>query len=384
MKTIRINSIVAICIPVLLLTVSSCSKKGSKGQQGQQRPIPVTPFIVKEKNVAYYDVYPATVSALEEISIRSEVSGYLTGIHFREGRFVEKGQKLYEIDPSKYRASYDQALAGEDIAKANLDKAQRDMERYQKLSRDNAIAEQTLADARTNVANAKMQLKAARAELQRAQTDLNYSIIKAPFSGVIGFSQVKKGAYVVGGQTILNGLSSTNPTGVDFFINSEELPYYRELVQQRGGLPDSTFLLSMPDGSAYPFPGSLDVIDRAVDPQTSTIRVRLIFPNKTGSLKAGMDARVKVLNKESGSQLVIPLKAVNEQMSEYFVYLIHGNKVKQKRIETGLNLGEMIVVNSGIQAGDTIVAEGLKRIRDGSTVTPAKEGNAGNKVKTND
>lgn len=387
MKTIQCKLLTAILILVFSMTVSSCGKKGNKGQQGrqgQQGPVAVTPYVVREKSIAYYNVYPATVTALEEIAIRSEVSGYLTGIYFREGSYVDKGQKLYEIDRTKYQAAYDQALAGEDIAKANLEKAQRDLDRYQKLARENAIAEQTLADARTNLTNAKTQLKAAKAALQRAKSDLNYSTIRAPFNGIIGFSQVKKGAYVVAGQTTLNELSSTNPTGVDFFVNAQELPYYRQLESQGKNLSDSTFLLLLSDGSDYPVHGRLDAIDRSVDPQTSTVRIRLIFPNNSGTLKSGMDARAKVLNQESGKQLVIPFKAVTEQMSEYFVFIIHGNKVKQQRIETGLNLGKDIIVRSGIEAGDTIVAEGLKKIRDGSTITLAQQDKTGKKAMQHD
>ncbi len=357
----------------------SCGKKNQQGGRGQMPPVPVTPYVVQEKQVAYYDVYPARVTALEDILLKSEVSGYVTGIFFKEGSHVKKGKRLYEIDKRKYQASYDQAQASVEIARANLNKAQRDYDRYQELAQRNAIARQTVEDSKTNLENAKTQLKAAKAELSRSQTDLQYAMVDAPFSGVIGFSEVKKGAYVVAGQTVLNGLSSDDPVGVDIQADAAMLPYFRELEKKGGKLPDSTFLLEMDDGSAYPQTGQLGSIDRSVDPNTGTIRVRLIFPNHESLLKTGMTARAKVLNRQSGSQLVVPTKAIQEQMSEYFVYRIGKDTVKQVRVTPGINLGMNTVVLSGISAGDTIVAEGLKRINDGSKVRIVTGNNEGRK-----
>ncbi len=377
---------VTLIISLAFLSLASCTKKGKPGgYQGQgQNPVSVTPYIVNEQSVAYYDVYPATVTALQQVELRSEVSGFITGIYFKEGSYVESGSRLYEIDRSKYQAVYEQASAGVAIANANLQKAQRDLDRYTSLNQQNAIAKQTFDDARTTLDNAKTQVKAAKAELDNAQTDLGHSIITAPFSGTIGFSQVKKGTYVVAGQTLMNTISSNNPTGVDFAIDSKELPYYRDIERQGKGQVDSTFLLMLPDGSRYASPGRLSVIARAADPQTGTIMVRVIFPNEDGKLKTGMNIRARVLNKESGRQVVIPFKAVTEQMSEYFVFQVHGNKVKQTRIESGLNLGEYIVVLSGVQPGDTIVAEGIRNIRNGSSVKLTKPGEKAGKERVTD
>ncbi len=376
MNNVLFKSLSIILALLASMAISSCGHADNAGQQVQMAAVPVSPYIVPEKKVSYYDAYPATVSALEEVALRSEVSGYITGIFFKEGRHVDKGSKLYEIDRRKYMASREQAGAGVAIAEANLEKAKRDVTRYTSLSEQKAIATQTLEDANTSLENAKTQVKAAKAELLRAETDLNYSEIKAPFSGTIGFSQVKTGTFVVAGQTILTTLSSENPAGVDFTVDASYLPYFR-VLENSPRVNDSTFLLIASNGVTYPFPGRLTVIDRAVDPTTGTLRIRLVFPNNSGILKSGMNVRVKVLNNESGSQIVIPTKALNEQMSEYFVYEIHDSIVKQTRVEPGLNLGEFIVIRSGIQSGDTIVADGLKNLRDGSKIrfaNPSEQG----------
>ncbi len=378
MNTSAVKYIFSILVTVSGLFLFSCNRQENTGQQGAGTSVSVTPYIVKEENIEYYDIYPANVTALEEVDLRSEVSGYITAINFREGSHVEKGTKLYEIDRSKYQAVYEQASAGVAIAEANLRKAQRDAERYNKLSEQDAIAKQTLEDAHTNLNNAETQVKSAKAELTRAGTDLNYSVIKAPFSGTVGFSLVKPGTFVVGGQTLLTTISTQDPAGVDLNIDSKELPYFRELEQENHQKSDTTFRLVLEDGTLYPQPGKLSVIDRAVDPQTGTIRIRLIFPNASGRLKAGMDVRVKVLNRQSGNQLIIPFKAVTEQMGEYFVFEVHGDTVQQTRIQTGLHMGENIVVSSGIKPGDTIVSEGIQKLRNGTAVSLTRPETSGN------
>jgi membrane fusion protein (multidrug efflux system) len=131
---------------------------------------------------------------------------------------------------------------------------------------------------------------------------------------------------------------------------------------------DSTFSITLPDNSVYPFYGELSVIDRGVDPQTGTIKIRLVFPNHERSLRTGMNCKINVLGGNSGEQLVIPYKAVIEQMGEFFVYLIDSMKVKQVKIIPGSNLGDQIVVRQGVKPGDKIVLEGLQKVHNGSMV----------------
>jgi RND family efflux transporter MFP subunit len=331
-------------------------------------PVPVVEYTVVPQKVIYYDSYPGTVMALNEVDIRSQVSGFITGIYFKEGSQIAKGEKLYEIDRRKYQAALEQARNNKDIAEANLLKAQRDADRYSKLNEQNAIARQTLDDAETNLQNAKNQLLSAKAALLNAETDYNYSIITAPFPGTIGFSLVKPGAFINSGQTLLNTISSDDPIGVDFIINEKSLPGFIAMKKNKSAVTDSTFRITLPDNSVYPYYGELSVIDRGVDPQTGTIKIRLLFQNHDMSLRPGMNCRVKVLGGNSGEQLVIPFKAVIEQMGEYFVYLIDSMKVRQVRISPGSNLGEQIVVTHGVKPGDKIVLEGLQKVHNGSMV----------------
>jgi membrane fusion protein (multidrug efflux system) len=369
------NKLILLLIPCLVLYLQACDKGARQNQI--QGPVPVNAYTVQSQRVHFYDEYPGTVTALNQVELHSQVSGFITGIFFTEGSQVAKGEKLYEIDRTKYQAAFEQAKASVDIAKSNVSKAQRDFDRYEKLNEQNAIAKQTFDDATTNLQNAKQQLVSAQAALSNAETDYNYSIITAPFSGTIGLSQVKTGTFVNAGQTLLNTLSSDDPIGVDFIINEKSLPAFINLKKDGSRATDSTFRITLPDNTGYASYGQLSVIDRAVDAQTGTIRVRLVFPNPGHTLRTGMNCNVEVLSGNTDKQIVIPYKAVIEQMGEYFVYAIDSMKVVQRKIDPGANLGEYIVVKQGLNPGDRIVLDGLQKVHDGVMVStdsvPAKQ-----------
>lgn len=363
-------------VTVLLLVfiaLNACKKKDSGVPAGTG--IPVNVAEVSEEKVSFYSNYPGSIVALSEVELRSEVSGFITGIYFKEGSFVRKGQKLYEIDRSKYIASYNQAKANVDIATANEEKARRNSDRYTKLSEQDAIAKQRLDDAMTDLQNAGLELVSAKAGLARAQTDLNYSLITAPFDGTIGMSQVKMGSLVSPGQTLLNTISTDDPMGADFVINERELGNFQELFRINRPQNDSTFRISLPDKSLYSEEGSIQVIDRAIDPQTGTIRIRLVFPNPDQRLRAGLSCIIHVLNASDHSQLVIPSKSLLEQMSEYFVFVVDSQKVKQTKVTLGAQFEGRVVVTEGLQKGQQIVTDGIQKLRNGDLVNITNTGN---------
>jgi membrane fusion protein (multidrug efflux system) len=179
---------------------------------------------------------------------------------------------------------------------------------------------------------------------------------------------VKPGAFVTAGQTLLNTISSDNPIAIDFIIDEKSLQYLLTIQSAKKTVNDSIFKVTLPDNSDYKYNGELSIIDRAVDPQTGTIKIRTVFPNPDQTLRPGMNCKISVLNENSGMQVNIPARAIVEQMGEYFVYLIDNNVVKQKRIELGPNHGELVVVKSGLNPGETIVLEGLQKVHEGSAV----------------
>ncbi len=362
----KILIVTCIALNMIFLAVS-CKESKKEGQSGRAA-VSVVPYSVQSEKIVYYDSYPGTATALNEVQLRSEVSGFVTGMFFREGSQVNKGLKLYEIDRRKYQAAFEEARANVEIASANLQKAQRDADRYKKLDEQNAIAKQILDDALTSLENARMQYISSKASLLNAETDFNYSLINAPFTGTIGFSQVKPGAFVTAGQTLLNTMSADDPIGLDFITDEKSLPYFQRMLNNEIQVSDSAFKLVLPDNSDYNFTGKLSIIGRAVDPLTGTIRIRVIFPNSDRRLRPGMNCKIMVLNENSGLRVTIPTRALIEQMSEYFVYVIDNGTVRQKRIELGPNLGETVIVQTGLNPGDKIVLEGLQKVHEGSAV----------------
>ncbi|WP_297337880.1 efflux RND transporter periplasmic adaptor subunit [Algoriphagus sp.] len=351
----------------LTVLVASCGGSGNSSPVAMP-PAAVTVVQVNPKPVTGTDTYPATLVATNEVEIRPQVSGYITRIFVQDGQEVTRGQRLYEIDQSKYQAARNQAAATLASAKANLARVQKDVQRYERLDEKQAIAKQVLDNAKAELLAAEAQVQAAEAQVTAADTDLNYSVIKAPFAGRIGISQVRIGAQVSPGQPLLNTISSSGPIQADFVINEREIPRFTRLMNA-SDLPDSLFTLQLGDRSMYAYPGKLKSMDRAVGRQSGTLNVRVEFPNPEEILVPGMTATLQVLNQDYGDQLVIPYKAVTEQMGEYFVYVLaQDSTVSQKTLQLGTVIGPDVVVRGGLDSGQTIVVEGIQKLRQGAKV----------------
>lgn len=360
------TSTISLCLAMALF-LFSC---GNKNQSlPPSPPAVVETAVVGTGQAAYYEDYPATVTALNEVELRPQVTGYITGIHFQDGQQVSKGQLLYTIDQQAYEAGVSQAQANLAVAKANLNKAQKDADRYIALDKKDAIAKQILDHAMADLESAKMQVKAAEANVRNVQTNLKYANIYAPFNGTIGISLVKLGAAVSPGSTLLNTISSNNPVAVDFFLDQKSIGRLYEIQKKGTTLQDSIFTIQLPDGTRYPFAGKISSIDRAVDARTGTIRVRLAFENKDNQLRPGMSATLKVYHKEANDVIIIPYKAVTEQMGEYFVYEVtDSNTVTQVKLELGTRIENKVIVKDGLEVGQKIVVDGLQRIREGAKI----------------
>jgi len=355
------------CLSVLLLAVAC----GPKPKQGVLTPpaISVATEKITSAKAVYYDEYPATITALNQVELRPQVNGYINGLFFKEGSRVKKGDKLYTIDQQQYEAAYQQALANVAVQEANLVKAQKDIDRYHELSLHDAVARQLVDNAEANYEAAKKQVDAAKATVRSVQTNVRYTTLFAPFDGTIGISQVKMGAAVSAGQTLLNTISSDDPMAADFVIDQKEIFRFTQFLNKENGKTDSTFSLAF-SNNVYPHYGTISFIDRAVNAQTGTITVRVIFPNPEHLLRAGMAGTLRVLNQSRQSALLIPYKAVTEQLGEYFVYKVRtdSNKVTQQRVSLGKQIGRRVIIQTGLQEGETIVTEGVQNLREGSMI----------------
>jgi RND family efflux transporter MFP subunit len=246
-------------------------------------------------------------------------------------------------------------------------KGQKDVDRYNYLQKQDAVARQTVDQAVAAYETYKSQVAVAKAQVSSAKTDLSYSVISAPFTGRIGISQVKLGAQISPGTTLLNTISSEHPIGVDFVINEQDINRFYDLQKKS---TDSTFKLQLSDGiTTYNKPGKVLAVDRGVNNQTGTIKVRVEFPNDQDVLKDGMSCVVKVLNNQSGERIIIPTKALSEQMGEFFVFVSQDTIAKQRKVTLGPRLGTTVVVLNGLQAGEKVITDGFQRLRDGGKIT---------------
>lgn len=344
-------------------------KDQPKNQSAAPPPVYVSVTSVKDTVAGSYNEYPATLTALNEVKLTAQVNGYITGIYFKDGNKVSKGQRLYTIDQQVYGANLQQAIANLQVQQTNLVKAQKDADRYHDLEKHDAIAKQQVDYADAALDAAKKQVTAAQANVNAVRANVGFAVIRAPFTGTIGISQVKPGTAVVAGQTILNTVSTDNPVAVDINVNQNDIFQFLKLQQQKQNKSDTTFTLYF-GSEKYDYPGQIYLIDRAVDPQTGTIKARLLFPNPKGMLKPGMNATVRVATNNTAPSIVIPYKAVTEQLGEYFTYVVgDSNKVQQQKVELGPQLEGNVVITSGLQPGDKIVVEGVQNLHQGSVIT---------------
>jgi membrane fusion protein (multidrug efflux system) len=376
-------------IPVLIgfLGVISCKQK----ETPPTPPVPVNLITATTQRVYYYDKFPSTTVALSQVNLSAQVTGYVTAIDFQEGTHVHKGQMLYQLDQRLYQASVDQARANLRVDSGILKQVQQDADRYDYLAKYKAVATQVVDHATIALQNAKDSVIAAQQMLKTALTNLTYSNIYAPFDGTIGISQVRMGNLVSPGTTVLNTISTDNPMAVDFLVNEAQLPHFEQLQKKQQSI-DSLFTILLPDQTLYPQVGKILFIDRAVNPQTGSIDIRLVFPNPQYTLRPGMSTVVRVHNQDPLPQIVVPSRAVVEQMGEYFLFVakdtvwkqpssVEGNskapvdtssgqklRAFQKKVILGQTIGANVVIKSGIAPGDRVIVDGVQSIHEGSPI----------------
>lgn len=394
------NRLASIPVLICFLGFFSCKPKPTPPTP----PVPVNLMTATTKRVYYYDKYPSTTVALSQVSLSAQVTGYVTAIDFQEGTHIRKGQLLYKLDQRLYQASVDQARAGLRVDSGNLLQQQQDADRYIYLAKHNAVATQLVDHQLIALQNAKDSVMAAQQLLKTALTNLTYSDIYAPFDGTIGISQVRLGNLVNAGTTILNTISTDNPMAVDFLVNEAQLPHFEELQRNQQSI-DSLFTILLPDQTLYPHVGKILFIDRAVDPQTGAIDVRLVFPNPQYVLRPGMSTVVRVHNQDPSPQIVVPGRAVVEQMGEYFLFIAKDTVMQrsgadtsarkgadtvetpklrafQKKVQLGQTIGPNVVIKSGINVGDHVIVDGVQAIHEGSPISVGPERQPGNRDST--
>lgn len=351
------------------LWLVGCNAHGDAPKQAPP-PAEVTVMRAAPRAVALTEEYVGQAEAVEAVEIRSRVQGLLERQAFRDGAAVRRGQLLFLIDRQPFDAALEQAKANLAQAAASAANSVQNLARVSRLIADNAVSQQDLDTAVARDRADRASVEAARAAVHEAELNLGYTQITAPRDGVISKALVKPGSLVTVAQTLLTTLYSASPIYVNFALGEQRA---LELTRRTRGKSDDqdAFRLHLVDGSDYPHPGRLNFVDAAIDPKNDTLQMRIVVPNPEGILRPGQYVRVAVPSAARPDAILIPEKAVQELQGLKTVYVIGAdNKASVRQIKATQRLGTDWVLDSGLQAGEIVVVDGLQKVSPGATVKP--------------
>ena len=355
---------------------------GKKEEQSRQLPVPDIPvFVTQEQDVPIYREFVGQIYGFKDIPIRARVEGFLEEIHFREGSQIEKDMLLYTLESQPFEADVAARMSQVAEAKIMSVKAKSDLERIKPLAEQKAVSESELDSAVAQYEASLASIEAAEANLRAAKIRLGYTKIYSPISGIIGKTQAKVGDFVgrSPNPVILNTVSRLDTVLVEFFITETQyLLLARHYQSQKdsagqGGKKD-TLELILADGSLYKHKGSVNFVDREVDPTTGAMLVQASFPNPDQLLRPGQFARVKARANVIKNGILIPQRCVTELQGMYNVFIVDdGNLVKTRNVKAGPKINQFWLITEGLKPGEKVVYEGLQKVRDGAPVNPITE-----------
>ncbi|MBD8892186.1 efflux RND transporter periplasmic adaptor subunit [Roseibium litorale] len=350
---------------------------------GQEAPpaIPVTVAKVDSRAITLWQEFSGRLEAVERVQVRSRVTGQIQSVHFREGALVKEGDLLFTIDPAPYEATVAQREGQVASAEAQLKLAKLELDRGSKLIGARAISQSAL-DQRLNAFDeALANLQSAKAALRSAKLELDYTKIKAPVSGRVGKIEITAGNLVAAGLSspVLTSLVSVNPIYASFNVSEDTVAKaLSELPVSSGALApieDIPVEIGTSADEGTPIKGKLQLIDNQVDAASGTINVRAVFENPGQRLIPGQFVRIRMGEPDPMEKILISERAIGTDQDKKFVYVVNDdNKVSYRTVELGQSADGGQIVSSGLAAGETIVVNGLQRIRSGATVLPQPEG----------
>ena len=310
-----------------------------------------------------------------DIPIRARVDGFLEGIHFAEGRRVEKDQLLYTIDAQPFEAMVAETQGYVAEAETMLAKTRADLARIRPLAEMRAVSQQDLDSAVAQFEASKGALKAAKAQQLGAELELGYTQIHAPVGGLVGITQVRVGEYVgTGTSSLLNFVSQIDPIRVRFSIDERNfLQLARRIASGEVREDDerSALELILADGTLHEHNGRIVATDAAIDAQTGTFTLEADFPNPDGIVIAGQFARVRAVISELEDALLVPARAVSELQGNFRVFVVDAQgMVSLRTVELGPRIERFNIVKSGLEPGESIAIEGLLRLQEGMQIVP--------------
>jgi membrane fusion protein (multidrug efflux system) len=323
----------------------------------------------KQQAITQSSEYIARIQATNRVNLVARVAAYLDEVLFTDGAEVKKGQLLYRLEQAPFRADVQAKEASIAQFKAQLQNAEFVLSRAQQLLRTPAGQQSTVDSALAAQLALKAQILGAEAQLEQSKINLDYTEIRAPIDGKIGRTAITAGNYVNPGSGTLVSIVSQDPIYVVFPVSTRTVI---ELQQRSGGKAGALVIrLRLPDGSLYDQPGKLDFIDNSVTGNTDTMVLRGIMPNPRRLLVDGELVMALLQDVKPTESLAVPRASVlADQEGDYVFVVGKDNKVEKRRVKLGQSTPALAAVTSGLSEGETVVVDGIQRVRPGLVVSP--------------
>ncbi len=359
---------------LLAAGVTACSGSGKAapdagGRGRDQRgpaAVPVTIGHVVEKSMPVELTVIGTVEPFSTVQVKSQVQGEILSVHFKEGDDVNKGDLLFNIDPSPFRATLQQAEANLSRDTAQSNNAQQELKRYGDLIKRGIATQEQYDTAHTSVASYEAAIRADQATIDNAKLQLGYCSIKAPISGRTGALLVHAGNLVKVNDVPLVVINQISPIYVSFAVPEAQLPDIKR-YRAAGTLHVEA---SIPNDNGAPASGTITFVDNAVDPTTGTIRLKGTFPNRDHRLWPGQFVNVVLTLTTQHDAIVVPTQAVQSGQDGQYVFVVKADQsVESRTVEVARTLGEESVITKGLKPGETVVTDGQLRLVPGAKVS---------------
>ena len=335
----------------------------------------VTVATPTQRDVTIVHEFVGTTQARESVEIRARVQGYLEKMSFAPSSFVRKGDLLFVIEPEPYQAQRDRADAGLKAAEAGLRRAESDLDRLEQAVRTNAVSQQEVTRARAERDQASAAMLEANAALTNAEIQLEYTTVESPIDGMVSRNLVDLGNLVGAGEsTLLTTVRRIDPLFAYFEVSER---FMAQILEQRGGFDDkdenavlsATLVLKE---TGLTIEGKVDAVDNTVDPATSTIQLRAVFPNSDAKVFPGFFVHVRLPGELLENAVLVEETAVGTDLGGRYVMVVgEGNVVERRYVEPGpLQEDNTRVVLQGLAPGERYITVGLQRARPGMPVTP--------------
>ena len=355
---------------ILLLGVAGVVSSCSEAQREKVFHTTQTPITrLTPTSIEFPQSYVADVQAIQFVEVKPKVEGFVQQILVDEGEKVQKGQPLFRLSSEEYSVSVKEAQANYKQSEAELQMAEYEAERIERLVKKNILSKIRLDQVMTQKEVARMKVEQAKSQLQRAQTNYSYTTVTSPFDGYIDRIPYKVGSLVTP-ENLLTTVSDVSEIFAYYKVNESEYLKFKRAQLRGEQLPEMNNIeLILPDGSVYPHKGRVETVEGDFERGTGSIAFRVRFPNPDGLLKHGVTGKVRMMTKMSDVYLV-PQKSTFEIQDFTYVYVVDKEGIVKVRSFQPLQRYEKFYITEDLEPDTYIVYEGIQSVKDGMEIHP--------------